>query len=405
LHVFVSDLHLTDGSIGDAVSAEELIERLLLPLSQAKEKPVQLVLLGDIFELLRSTEWERLWRKQHPVAPWTAMSRDFVNFSHDALQTSVGILRSISNRYSAFAQELNRLTASRAIQAHYVPGNHDFMVQLSVDARKLVRDFLTLDIDPMRPFDTHYRNAKASLYATHGNSVDSVNWHEMATGRWAFGDAVVLRLVNSFVTEACEAFGQQNPSGGSPIAQAFQDLDNVQPIEDLPVYFRFILDAHLTNKPQKDKVLEFWRKAVEEVLSLPEFQDEAQYGDRQHNLLKTALKLSTDLSLTELVTRLHSTYASLFGTGDPYLAKAQHIFESLQGSFRFVIFGHTHQPHITPLDSSIRAFYVNTGCWRPIVSRRHDLSVFRKTQVRSAFAVENEAGEPIYRLLRETEIR
>ena len=39
--------------------------------------------------------------------------------------------------------------------------------------------------------------------------------------------------------------------------------------------------------------------------------------------------------------------------------------------YRFIVFGHTHGPTFVPMKSTgpRTAFYVNTGCWRRVVTR------------------------------------
>jgi len=71
-HVFVSDLHLSDGTLGTSVSEGDLLRHLLEPLRAAV--PVKLVLLGDIFELLRSESWAA------SVDPWKGVNPGFKNF-------------------------------------------------------------------------------------------------------------------------------------------------------------------------------------------------------------------------------------------------------------------------------------------------------------------------------------
>ena len=67
--VIVSDLHLTDGSSGETIQAgafrgfRESLEEMARDASWRKDgtylpvKTIDLVLLGDVFDLLRSTQW------------------------------------------------------------------------------------------------------------------------------------------------------------------------------------------------------------------------------------------------------------------------------------------------------------------------------------------------------------
>jgi UDP-2,3-diacylglucosamine pyrophosphatase LpxH len=73
-HVFVSDLHLSDGTLGTSVRENELIRHLLEPI--AAGPPTRLVLLGDVFELLRSEAWTP------GVEPWKGVSAWIYEFSN-----------------------------------------------------------------------------------------------------------------------------------------------------------------------------------------------------------------------------------------------------------------------------------------------------------------------------------
>lgn len=53
MHVFLSDLHLTDWEFGSSVSDAELVEFCNGQLSEfCKDRQVTLVLLGDVVDLL-----------------------------------------------------------------------------------------------------------------------------------------------------------------------------------------------------------------------------------------------------------------------------------------------------------------------------------------------------------------
>jgi len=401
MHVFVSDLHLTDGTIGESVSDDQLTAHLLGELPKL-ESPIDLVFLGDIFELLRSSEWAPLW-DDAKVAPWTNMGVGFQNFPPKAAKTALTILRRITARFPKFRAALKAQTDAGKLRTHYVPGNHDYMVQLSADCRREVCDFLALQHPASDRFFSHYAHASAEIFAVHGNVADPLNWHDESAGRWAYGDVIVLRLVNVFITEACTGAGCDPNETGSLIARAYQDLDNVDSVE-LALYFRYILERHLTNQNQRDEVLDLWTDVVNGVLSEKAFSDEKLYGDRTHKYMRYALQLSKEQSLAQLVPDLRQKYEALFGQKDPYIEEAQDLLESQDG-YRYILMGHTHRPLIAQLESpdSRPAYYVNTGCWRRVVLRGTKANCFRPAAVRSRFVVDG-AGRPYtYRLVREIE--
>jgi UDP-2,3-diacylglucosamine pyrophosphatase LpxH len=404
MHAFVSDIHITDGTIGESVSDELLTTRLLGQL-KGLESPTALVFLGDIFELLRSSEWALLWKPDSHVAPWTNMAEGFQNFPPRAAKTALNVLGRIIARFPKFAAALKALVLSGKVQTHYIPGNHDYMVQLSAEARKLVCDFLSLQMNPQSRFPTHYADDKAEIFAVHGHKADPMNWHDESAGRWAFGDVIVLRIVNQFITEACGKAGSDPSLPETPISRAFQDMDNVQPTSDLALYFRHVLERNLTNDSQREEVLRIWKDAVDGALAIKAFADDTLYGDRTHKFMRYALDLSKNQTLAALVPALREKYEGLFKGQDPYLAEAQRLFDAQEGKYRYILFGHTHRPLVTQLASSFNkaAYYVNTGCWRRLVVRGNDGKSFRPADVRSWVEVDGSNRPFRYRLLQEFE--
>jgi UDP-2,3-diacylglucosamine pyrophosphatase LpxH len=386
--VFVSDLHMADNPAGDPVSDADL-QGFLTELSQwVTAKPVTLVLLGDIIDFLRSPRWEELWRTRQS-APWSAMTANFANFQNSYAENCLlEVQQGVKARYPQLSAMLKELVGTGRLQVVYVPGNHDFMLQLSAPLRRKVKEFLSLANDAEARFSPIYRDAEASVYATHGHTYDPVNYHQEPEGLWAFGDAIVLRVVNRLQTVAGEALGiAPNTALGRQLA----DLDNVEPLADVPIYVRW-LSEQLTVDDQRTRVLKAWKQIVDELLSLPEFQDDAY---RELSATRTALELSTRLGLAELVARLSGLFP-----GKDYSREAAGIAASLP--YRFVVFGHTHDPMMVPLSVAVGgqpAFYVNTGSWRRVVSRpRGSVGPFIGTRVSGRFIVNEEAGPGRYQL-------
>ena len=95
----------------------------------------------------------------------------------------------------------------------------------------------------------------------------------------------------------------------------------------------------------------------------------------------------------------------MFGSDDVDLQHAQGIYDRNSGKYRYIVFGHTHKPRLQALEGPTRepAYYVNTGCWRRLVTRRRDLTEFRAARVATRFVVDTSGGALRYRLVQETE--
>ena len=393
MHVFVSDIHMTDTDAGGVVSDAHLasfIDRIVPNGVESHEK-VTLVFVGDIFDLLRSPKWSTLWRDKRS-GPWSGMSAQFKHFKNSFAETHArDILRDTCNRYPQFSKKIRELVDANRLETVYLPGNHDFMVQLSPDLRKSVVDFLALSHNPKQPFKTTYDNKTASVFAFHGNSFDPANWHREAEGYWAIGDAIVLLVVNRFPEKACELIGC---SMETEIGQLLQEVDNVQPLAHIPIWVRWLTENNLTIKASRDKIIKAWKHVVDEFLSVEDFKDQAGYGSKELLWMRRAFELSRKHGLAKLVSEL-SKY--LPETGTDYRLAAEREARKFP-EYRFVVFGHTHRPMLQPLTygpEDRTYFYVNTGCWRRLVMRTvgDGPPSFASRRVSSYFVIDGDAGD------------
>jgi UDP-2,3-diacylglucosamine pyrophosphatase LpxH len=394
-HVFVSDLHLSDGTLGTSVRENELIRHLLEPI--AAGPPTRLVLLGDVFELLRSEAWTP------GVEPWKGVSAGFTNFPTLVREKVELITAAIIARYPKFSARLRSLVAEKQVDPVYVPGNHDYMLQLAPNARLAVRRFLSLPESSER-FETYYYDRSTSVYAVHGNQYDNLNWHDETKGRWAFGDAIVIRLVNEFLRAASGRLLQPKTDPDTPLAQAIQDLDNVEPSTDLPLYFRYVMERHLTDPADRDALAESWRAAVDSLLALQHFR--ANEGTTQWALRKTL-----EASKSETLARLEATLAEHLkkvsrGRDDKYIEDLGLVRATGKPADIF-IYGHTHKPGIWPVDGPPERsrYLINTGCWRRVVQRKPGTTDFHGRHVQTLLWIEQDAqGVTRYRLERSEEV-
>jgi len=366
MHVFVSDIHLTDTDAGGVVCDEHLasfVDRIML--SAPHDEKVTLVLLGDIFDLLRSPKWSTLW-KEKSSAPWSGMGAKFKNFSGGFAEIQAQkILADTCTRYPQFSTKIRTLVDANRLETVYVPGNHDFMVQLSPDLRRLVVEFFGLNHEPKEPFDITYENKEASVFALHGNSFDPANWHRESDGHWAIGDAIVLLVVNRFPEEACHLLGC---SLNTEIGRLLQEVDNVQPLVDIPIWVRWVTENNLTVSASRQKVIKAWKQVVDEFLSVEDFQDPTGYGGTDFQVIRYAFEVSTRFGLAKLITELSKHFPN---SGPDYRGAAE-AEARMFPDYRFVIFGHTHKPSLQPMGFAPEGktrFYANTGCWRRLVMR------------------------------------
>lgn len=403
MHVFVSDLHMTDTGAGGAVTDGQLESFLgrVEALERTRKDPIKLILLGDIFDLLRSPQWTTLW-DQKKSAPWSAVSKDFKHFKNSpAEEVAINLANQITTRYLKVSESLGRLVKEKKVETFYVPGNHDYMMQLSPQLREVMVKFAVLEHDPKKPFKLTYSDKEAEVYATHGNYADPVNTHIAAEGHWAMGDAVVLRIVNRFAEGVCHSLGcNLNQS----IGLLLQEIDNIEPLSDIPLYVRWLVDENLVVQSSRDEVLKVWSDVVDDFLGLKDFRG-GHYKAKAFQIVRIGFELSKQMKLARLASELADRFSD---AGIDYRAAARRALKDNPG-YRFVVFGHTHKPMLEPLTAAPQdevAFYVNTGCWRRLVTRPHikDTALFAGRRVASYFVIDDpsrDTSEERFHLLQE----
>jgi UDP-2,3-diacylglucosamine pyrophosphatase LpxH len=135
--VFVSDLHLSDTVERSTFNTDRFLDWLKATIEQAAKNNIEtitLVLLGDIFEILRSRAWI-----DKGIRPWDAPRAEH-------LETVLSILGSIVASNPDFFAELRRLTETKLVDLTYLPGNHDrpLNIEMGSKARLSLRQELPL---------------------------------------------------------------------------------------------------------------------------------------------------------------------------------------------------------------------------------------------------------------------
>jgi UDP-2,3-diacylglucosamine pyrophosphatase LpxH len=416
--VFISDIHLTDGSSGktiDAVAFRSFRERLRDLTYDASWRhrdgktwyePVQeldLVLLGDIFDLIRSEQWPANISDAGYVRPWSdPNSQLFIDkiasITDKILQNndeSIAILKSLQDgktitlppatqdgkpqKVSHEPDSADRVPVK--VRIHYVVGNHDWFFHLPGDAynqiRQKVIEALGLCNSKDLPFPYEANESPClektlrdhNVYACHGDKYDSFNFDGKRDCS-SLGDAIVIDLISRFPAVVRADLGSElSPA----CANGLREIDNVRPYALVPAWLDGLLDRYCT-QDQTDKVKDIWNKMVDDFLNLAFVRKHDKYWAFDNvDKLKAVLKLSqgsTFHSLQAGVQQAGNWFFELFEKGS--LKNAIKELSQQDNSIRYIVFGHTHQVEAIPLDSESKGhiitdkLYFNTGTWRQV---------------------------------------
>lgn len=339
--VFVSDLHLTDNTTCATINPgafEVFVEDLEWMTQQACKRGgdgprfealarVDLVLLGDIFDLLRTKRW--LDDNPDAVLPWSpelATEPHARAHAHTQLAaqverivaatvsanggdpmpdpgakpTGIGCLRALAEQGIAVedeAGELHRVPLS----IWYMAGNHDWPLHVGLPAydrarQRIIDAFGLAHPDPGAfphtpedlPAPLREVFERHRVYAQHGDLHDPDNFqldapepepdegdegdeHPVGFGRRArssLGDAIVIRVLNGLPAKIIAALDEDDALRNDPgFARALDELDNVRPLFAMPQWLASVLQRYETGDASTLKLERRRRHAVRKALT------------------------------------------------------------------------------------------------------------------------------------------
>ena len=398
--VIISDLHLTDKSSGETINAgafRVFVESLTNLVEQAcwrkggEFNPIDrcdVVLLGDIFDVIRSTQWLKTGRGRAAIRPWSSPDKmapvidkitdGIVNANKEALAHLTDLGGKITVRPDKDAQPVDI-----PLLIHYMVGNHDWFYHLPDSAYKPIRqklvDAIGLDNDAGTKFP-HLLSEQAALaalfeqhklYGQHGDVYDAFNF-EPDKGRdfSSLGDCIVVELLNRFPEDARRDL-KVGPD--DDLVVGLKEIDNVRPLLAVPGWLDGLLKRDATPQ-QRDTVLKTWDNQVEQFLDLP-FVRERDRPWRWDTVdtLQIALYLTKSVSLRRL-SRVADRIGNLINSDD-YVKHAlgePALRAEPDKRANFVIYGHTHKAEAISLDivnsgdAAREQIYFNSGTWRRV---------------------------------------
>ncbi|MGH9325425.1 MAG: hypothetical protein ACRD2B_01850 [Terriglobia bacterium] len=447
--VIISDLHLTDGTSGETVHQgtfrvfRDRLRNLAYAASwraDGRYRPVEelnIVLLGDVLDVLRSSKWLQERGALSRVRPWDDPQSRLL--PEKVRSITDGILKNNATFFTMM-KELHRATltsippATRAgrplrvaggrrrgsrvpvrVRIHYMVGNHDWFFHLPyapyVEIRRSVVDALGLDNDPALPFphDPNEPSGGAILeilnghrvFARHGDVYDRFNFagHRDVS---SLGDAIVIDLVTSFATEVKSQLRGRLPQES---LAGLREIDNVRPLLMVPVWVGGLLRRTCPDVRLQRQVHEVWcdlaSRFLRESFVRQCVNEECRFLGRQ--------KLRWGLAISGKLLNPESSRFMCWVGGKVRSRKCSYYpFALRETSFknrcaRFIVYGHTHQHELVPLDSCfavqgmVNQIYLNSGTWRPVHElARYDPSreVFAsyRTMTYLAFFKDDERG-------------
>lgn len=419
--VIISDLHLTDGTTAKTVSADAFerfrgrLQELAYfasyrgePGSYEPIKHIDLVLLGDILDIIRSTRWS----DEEPgdanyARPWNNLQdeQERARLVHKVEQIADGIL--VKNKDSL--KHLRRLSGDKPIslppatehgyparnqkrlpvetRIHYLVGNHDWLWHVpGVDFEAIRRKITTAmglanpagpyPHDPLEsgPISRTFRDHR--VFARHGDIYDSFNYDKRGRDYASLGDAIVIDLINGFPYEVRKQLGDDLPA---EFLDGLDEIGNVRPRLLSPIWIQALLGQYEIEKSTAVEVRRIWDEITDEMLESDFVRQQDTISpidvvDILEMTMKFTRLLSFD-SITDLVTWITNR---VWG-GDQSFAKhaiSENAYKKRTANY--FVYGHTHHYEAVPLAVTqkdgrpFKQWCFNSGTWHPLYDVTRD---------------------------------
>ncbi len=279
MKIFLSDLHLGDGKERDDFQFHREFDELVRKFS-GQFKNIEMILLGDIFDLIRTQKYYEFEGLSRP-------------------EVKLRVMEDITEQHAPFFEALRYFTRKKGNQLTYVIGNHDFGVRLDPRLLEMVRGKFGLILTP----ESYYRDEPLKIWAEHGHQYDIINntFNEDETPiEYSLGDKIVVEIVDKFFDEVRK---KQGELGIDPAI--INDLDNVRPQSAIVNWLDYIDEQGKLKQLYYETITSFIVNNAGQVATL--VWDFIR-GEYQPDLLKAARELAK------------------------------------KGAAKYIIFGHTHDP-------------------------------------------------------------
>lgn len=411
--VIVSDLHLNDGTTGallDSGAAELLTDRVCDLAYRAcwradgSYQPIQrvdLVLLGDVLDIIRSQRWltsdVRPWSDLHSPAGVEMVS----GITSEILRKNVEIIRQIR----ALATEglvtvplagsdgkplSHHEEMPVAIRTHYMVGNHDWPLHLPGASYDLLRHKVAHHLGLASPHNKPFPHEAAEseeladalrrhrVLARHGDIFDPLSFSDDRDAS-SIGDALAIEMIARFLQRVeAELHADITPAAMS----ALREIDQIRPTLLAGTWIECALERHVPQLAIRNMIKRTWDNLVDDLLELEIIRHHSRWTPSDViDGLAGALKFSKRDS-SQWMQRTLNWQAELRGaTSESYVSHALAEADLRNRRARHIVYGHTHNHESIPLDAShadgyvLNQTYVNSGTWR---------RTYRATQVAAA---------------------
>jgi UDP-2,3-diacylglucosamine pyrophosphatase LpxH len=384
---------------------------------RCKAKEVKLVLLGDIFDLIRTEKWldedpdDRPWGKsgQRDIPRPRPKSRTerccleiLGEFSDDASKKDLPehtILHENWETLKFFRDFKGNFQVPAEVI--YVVGNHDRLCNLYPSVRDAVKEILGLNSPAETPdgvadgewwYPYDYVDETYGVYARHGHQFDPANYagsddlSRDAHLKVPVGDVVSTEFAVNLPWTLCK-MKTAYPKVADRLVENLKEIDNVRPLSRVVEWFLYQIRREDDDEAKRAMERTF-SKVVSDLLQNDLVQNWRSPDTRWDELVRLISEPWLQWLPTGVMSRLVESHlssillplvemANIRGREADDYAEAAYQWQKTH-AIRYVLYGHTHRFLVRPLDvarSSLGAgserevLYINTGTWRESIQR------------------------------------
>lgn len=406
--IIASDIHLGDGTCGASISSRafELFANRLRELAfqasfnqEGYYRPVEqidLVLLGDILDPLHSTLWlDSRPGDKHYLRPWSDPTQP--RYAEKLRQ----VTREIFKENQESVQILKRLASEKILQLppaiqgrpdiearekihprvhlYYMVGNHDWYYHLPGPAFDEIRQDLIDALGLSNPADnfpwelTEFEPlqevfARYQVYGQHGDKYDKFNYdREKGRNASALGDVFAMEVLNRYPVVVAQQIGHDLPGA---MIDSLRKLTNVRPALATPLWISSQIRQYAGETALEKKLKQIWDQVTDEFLQTP-FVREADKAFQFDlvDALELVVKISKRASFSTINDLVMWVREKMWEGEISYTQHALREPAFLEGSARYLVYGHTHHHEVIPLDTAglppneASQIYFNSGTW------------------------------------------
>lgn len=362
LKLFLSDLHVGDGTANDDFVYDKELIRLLDQMKDLDEK-YEIVFVGDVLEILEGESVRKI---------------GLVDFDKVCSSLKEDAIESILSKHKSVFEFLRSLVRTNKI--YYIVGNHDYYLLYS---QKLMNYLVNFMNSKNFIVTSYFYDEEDGILSQHGSQYDFI--YSFAKGK---NNEIIPPLGDYITRYTMTNFEPILRSVNLPM-ETVRDYDNVRPTMDVLDWLEYV---NMIYKIPVDLVGE-WVKSFLKIFQTTEFNKwiRAKFP-RSYPIgdffFKNPIFFQVGRKITSLgdeiqkfrgVNYLRSKAEKILNayhmpqwklTEKDFVGYSNDMPEINYERLKIVIFGHNHLPnfYVIPTPKGPK-YYINTGTWRPLVEK------------------------------------